>query len=180
MADSRPPTSPSLALPWPGPDEVRGLAVRTVVRDPVWMASLRNEVVQWRASRAKALPLFQYERLSQLTGGSVEVVEIAEEHLLSAASWLTTPRSGPAAVVALLPRTARCSPDERAAMATLLVEAGASCVLAGPRDASELAAVFDQVGQWHEANESDPLDTLPLPCWDPAWQRSRGRIGLST
>lgn len=172
------PSRNSLQFPWPRDDDVAGLAVRLAARDPVWIASIRQQVLQWRASRAMRLPIVKCDAGRQFSDSSIEVMEADEKHLLDTADWLKSLRPRRWPIVMLLCRTEGSPFDQRAAMATLLAEAGANCVLTTPRDAYRLLEVFDHCCRRLAALERDPLDELPLPCWGPAWQSPGRRIGL--
>ncbi len=175
-----PPKAAGVAFPWPRVDEVRCRAVRLAAHDPVWIAAIRQQVDRWRSSRATNLSLVACESVWQFAHGTVNVVEVGRANLESVCDWLAANRKEFRPLLALLCRSTLASPVDRAAATAMLIESGANCVLATPREAGELSQCIDHYWESQEASPADPLDNLPLPCWGPAWQWPSGRLGLST
>lgn len=166
-------TPSSLRFPWPRSSEPGGLAMWLVVRDPVWLAVVRQQVERWRKRRSQRLRLVPCEKFAQLHADAIHLVEVSDENLVGVGEWLRSRPAGIWPVATALARSSFHEPSERNAAAALLYEAGAKLVLTSPRQASELSDLLDQTIAAAARQSVDPLSELPLRCWDPAWQRGQ-------
>lgn len=147
-----------------------------VLRDPVWMASVRRTIDPWRTTRHQPLPVVRFADLAELDAAAsdrrlLDIVEVSSGELSSTADWIRRQR-GKNRVAALLCRQAFTDPEDRTAAAQLLREAGAVATIATPQDARRLAELLYWLYERSPGVE-DPLDELPLPCWAPPWQPRR-------
>ncbi len=165
-----------LNFPWPRSGEAH-LEVALMAHDPIWMAAVRQQVTRCRSSLQRPLPLVHVEKVSQLPPNSIRIVEVAGDRLSAIGDWLVATRNRHWPVVALLERSTCAPSSDRAAAMKLLYEAGAGIVLANVDTAGELLTLLSETARRAELQSTDPLDDLPLRCWDPAWQRRQRRLG---
>lgn len=166
----------SLAFPWPQPLQLRGPAVRTVVHDPVWMASLRRTIDTWRKGCHSVLPMAKFANLDELSTAVcnlqlLDIIEVSPGELSTVADWISARRKKNAVVAVLCRQTLRAA-ENRHAAAQLLGEAGAIDVFASTQQLPRLAEVLTWLEDRSPA-AADPLGELPLPCWAPPWQQPR-------
>ncbi|QDU54703.1 hypothetical protein [Aeoliella mucimassa] len=175
------PTRPTLAFPWPSRHESAGPAVRTVLHDAVWLALVRQKVVQWRNSIGLHVPLVGYPALREVPFGgsamrSLFVLEAGRNDLATLASWISDDRER--TVLAVLARGDFTAEQDRRAATQLLQEAGARLVAANPVDLARLGELLEHWQATWRCSTTDRLGDLPLRCWGPAWQAEPGRLGL--
>lgn len=161
--------------------ERREAMLRLTADDPVWIAGVKRGYARWQPRGMPKPGLARCASRADLHDDEARrprllLIEVDRTGLRATCDWLVeNSRQSNCRIAVLLARRLPLgfeSAVDRQLIATLLYEAGASLVLASPR---ELPAVWDFAAHFFSlagVEEGDPLDDLPLPrlATGPQWR----------
>lgn len=165
-----------MRFPWPKESRLPN-QLHLVASDPVWIAAVRRAVCLPQKSSAVELQLKQVPQagLQPLPASAalLTCIEVSPDEVGPLCNALLRLRRQFASkLVVLLARNAFADPPHLRATRTALHEAGARLVLDRPGQAARVRELAFMLHR-RVSPADDPLASLPIPCWDPAWQLPR-------